>query len=141
MTNLEDDENNSIQNDPQETDILEIEEDEEDSKDSSDKETLLSYPKGTKVVNESDDENELVLPDDAEADLLTILEEKIHAESLSDEEEEYIRSSDDTDSLVTLLQPKRLDEQHCQSCWLLVRKNAPKCPEHRDDCPIFIGVG
>jgi len=150
MTDInQDNENDSAQTDPQEDDLIEVEEDliqnseseDDESEDESSDETIKSLPKGVKV-SEDVDENELILPDDAEADLLTILENKIHAESLEDEEEEVlVTSSDDSDNIEALLKPRRSDEQHCQVCWLLVRNNAPKCPEQRDDCTIFTSVG
>jgi hypothetical protein len=141
----QDDENDSAQIDPQEDDLAEVEEDLVETKDSeedeSDNETIQSLPKAVKVVEDSD-ENELILPDDAEADLLTILESKIHAESLEDEEDmEQSLSHNDEDSIAALLKPRRSDEEHCQTCWLLVRRTAPKCPEQRDDCTIFKSVG
>jgi hypothetical protein len=145
----QDDENDSAQIDPQEDDLIEAEEDlvetneseEDESENDSVNETIRSLPKAVKI-SEDPDENELVLPDDAEADLLTILESKIHAESLEDDEDlEVSASSDDSDTIEALLNPRRPDEQHCQVCWLLVRRTAPKCPEQRDDCTIFKSVG
>jgi len=141
----QDDENDSAQIDPQEDDLIQTEEDLVETKNSeenqSDNETIGSLPKAVKI-SEDLDENELVLPDDAEADLLTILESKIHAESLEDQDDiEESLSHNDEDSIAVLLKPRRSDEEHCQTCWLLVRKTAPKCPEHRDDCSIFKNVG
>lgn len=141
----QDDENDSAQIDPQEDDFIQTEEDLVETKDSEedepDNQTIQSLPKAVKVVEDSD-ENELILPDDAEADLLTILESKIHAESLEDEENmEQSLSHNDEDSIAALLKPRRSDEEHCQTCWLLVRRTAPKCPEQRDDCTIFKSVG
>lgn len=144
-----DDENDLAQELPDENDILTEEDNEDDSLEEEStevksEERLETLPKGKKISKDSeddDDENELRLPDDAEADLLTILESKIHAESKEEEEEEASsnESSDSTDEL--LLIPRQINEQHCQKCWLLVRKNAPKCPVHEDDCPIFTSVG
>ena len=145
----QDDENDPAQINPQEDDLIEAEEDlvetneseEDESENDSVNETIRSLPKAVKIA-EDPDENELVLPDDAEADLLTILESKIHAESLEDDEDlEVSALPDDSDTIQALLKPRRPDEQHCQVCWLLVRRTAPKCPEQRDDCTIFKNVG
>lgn len=140
-----DDENDLAQELPDEEDLLNEEESSENdaSQDTPDADTaderLGKNSKGQKIFKDSeeeDDENELRLSDDAEADLLTILEKKIHAESKEEEEEEFFtKTSDSTDELTLI--PRKIDEQHCQKCWLLVRKNAPKCPVHEDDCPIF----
>lgn len=140
-----DDENDLAQELPDEEDLLSEEESPEDevSEESSDtdnaEERLEKLSKGQKIskdIEEENDENELRLPDDAEADLLTILENKIHAESKEEEEEESSSETSDSTDELTLI-PRKIDEQHCQKCWLLVRKNAPKCPVHDDDCPIF----
>lgn len=142
-----DDENDLAQIIPDEDDIVEAEEPSdliEDSEDEEDDNPDLSE-ESLKIKNVSkvstvqsdseEDENELVLPDDAEEDLLTILESKINSELAEQEEQEVQTSSDDSQEF--LIMPKRVDEQHCQRCWLLVRKGAPKCPVHDDDCPIF----
>lgn len=142
-----DDENDFAQIIPDEDDIVEAEEPSdliEDSEDEEDdnpdlSEESLKIKNVSKVSNvqsdSEEDENELVLPDDAEEDLLTILESKINSELAEQEEQEVQTSSDDSQEF--LIMPKRVDEQHCQRCWLLVRKGAPKCPVHDDDCPIF----
>lgn len=88
-----------------------------------------------------EDENEFASADDEEADLATILKEKLRSgEDLPPEEDgEVVESEDVTDGTV-LLQPRRPDEEHCQQCYLLVRKSAPKCPEDHDLCPLFPSV-
>lgn len=140
-----DDENDLAQQIPNEEDLLVEEElfenkiSEEDSEIDKTEERLEQVSKEQKIfktIEEETDENELSLPDDAEADLLTILESKIHAESKEEEEEESSSENSDSTDELTLI-PRKIDEQHCQKCWLLVRKNAPKCPVHDDDCPIF----
>ena len=85
-----------------------------------------------------EDENEFASADDEEADLATILNEKLRSgEDLPPEDEaEVVDTEDNTDGTV-LLQPRRPDEEHCQQCYLLVRKSAPKCPEDHDLCPLF----
>jgi len=142
-----DDENDLAQIIPDEDDIIETEEssdlienpeDEEDDNPDLSKESLKikDIPKTSHVQSDSEeDENELVLPDDAEEDLLTILESKINSELVEQEEQEFQTSSDDSQEF--MIMPKRVDEQHCQRCWLLVRRGAPKCPVHDDDCPVF----
>ena len=142
-----DDENDLAQIIPDEDDIVEAEEpsdliedsenEEDDNPDLSEESSKIkNVSKVSNVQSDSEeDENELVLPDDAEEDLLTILESKINSELAEQEEQEVQTSSDDSQEF--LIMPKRVDEQHCQRCWLLVRKGAPKCPVHDDDCPIF----
>ncbi|MFM8015648.1 MAG: hypothetical protein ACKPCO_06170 [Actinomycetota bacterium] len=83
------------------------------------------------------DENEFTSADDEEADLATILQEKLRSgEDLPEDEVEVIDTDDVTDG-TPLLQPRRPDEEHCQQCFLLVRKSAPKCPVDHDLCPMF----
>jgi len=83
------------------------------------------------------DENEFASADDEEADLATILQEKLRSgEDLPEDEVEVIDTDDVTDG-TPLLQPRRPDEEHCQQCFLLVRKSAPKCPVDHDLCPLF----
>jgi hypothetical protein len=135
-----DDENDLAQELPDEEELLNEEEisDESEQK-QEDRLGEFSDQKNTSKDSEEDkDENELRLPDDAEADLLTILENKIRAESKVEEEEE-VEDSDESSDLADepIFMPRKTDEQHCQRCWLLVRKGAPKCPVHDDDCPIF----
>jgi len=83
------------------------------------------------------DENEFASADDEEADLATILQEKLRSgEDLPEDEVEVVDTDDVTDG-TPLLQPRRPDEEHCQQCFLLVRKSAPKCPVDHDLCPMF----
>lgn len=84
------------------------------------------------------DENEFASADDEEADLATILQEKLRSgEDLPPEDEVEVLDSDDVTDGTPLLQPRRPDEEHCQQCFLLVRKSAPKCPVDHDLCPLF----
>jgi hypothetical protein len=85
-----------------------------------------------------EDENEFASADDEEADLATILQEKLRSgdDLPPDEEGEVVDLEDVTDG-TPLLQPRRPDEEHCQQCFLLVRKSAPKCPVDHDLCPLF----
>ena len=85
-----------------------------------------------------EDENEFTSADDEEADLATILQEKLRSgdDLPPDEEGEVVDLEDVTDG-TPLLQPRRPDEEHCQQCFLLVRKSAPKCPVDHDLCPLF----
>jgi len=94
-----------------------------------------------KPTRGEEDENEFASADDEEADLATILKEKLRSgEDLPPEDDgEVVESEDVTDGTV-LLQPRRPDEEHCQQCYLLVRKSAPKCPEDHDLCPLFPSV-
>lgn len=84
------------------------------------------------------DENEMSSTDDEEADLATILAEKLRSSDglSSDDDTAPVEVDDPTDG-TPLLQPRRADEEHCQQCFLLVRKSAPKCPVDHDLCPLF----
>ena len=85
-----------------------------------------------------DDENELATDDDEEADLATILQEKLRSgDDLPPDEDGESMDSDDVTDGTPLLQPRRPDEEHCQQCFLLVRKSAPKCPVDHDLCPLY----
>lgn len=85
-----------------------------------------------------DDENELATVDDEEADLATILQEKLRSgDDLPPDEDGELLDSDDVTDGTPLLQPRRPDEEHCQQCFLLVRKSAPKCPVDHDLCPLY----
>lgn len=94
-------------------------------------------PKPRKRKGE-EDENEFTSADDEEADLATILQEKLRSgdDLPPDDEAEAVDLEDVTDG-TPLLQPRRPDEEHCQQCFLLVRKSAPKCPVDHDLCPLF----
>jgi hypothetical protein len=85
-----------------------------------------------------DDENEMATVDDEEADLATILQEKLRSgDDLPPDEEGESMEGDDVTDGTPLLQPRRPDEEHCQQCFLLVRKSAPKCPVDHDLCPLY----
>lgn len=87
---------------------------------------------------EDDDENELATADDQEEDLLKILEDKLRTtDEFAPEGEETPFETDDSTDGTPLIQPRRPDEDHCQQCFLLVRKTAPKCPVDHDLCPKF----
>jgi hypothetical protein len=87
------------------------------------------------------DENELVTADDEEADLATILQEKLRSgEDLPPDDDSEVLDVDDVTDGTPLLQPRRPDEEHCQQCFLLVRRSAPKCPVDHDLCPLFPSV-
>ncbi|MGA0149496.1 MAG: hypothetical protein ACO3QU_06845 [Ilumatobacteraceae bacterium] len=88
--------------------------------------------------SEDIDENELSGIDDEEADLATILAEKLRSsDELAPDDEIVVVDADDSTDGTPLLQPRRPDEDHCQQCFLLVRKSAPKCPVDHDLCPKF----
>lgn len=85
-----------------------------------------------------EDENEFASADDEEADLATILQEKLRSgDDLPPDEEGDVVDLEDVTDGTPLLQPRRPDEEHCQQCFLLVRKSAPKCPVDHDMCPLF----
>ena len=84
------------------------------------------------------DENEMSGSDDEEADLATILADKLRSnDQLSPDDETAPVDLEDATDGTPLLQPRRPDEEHCQQCFLLVRKSAPKCPVDHDLCPLF----
>jgi hypothetical protein len=84
------------------------------------------------------DENELGTADDEEADLATILQEKLRSgDDLPPDDDGEVLDVDDVTDGTPLLQPRRPDEEHCQQCFLLVRRSAPKCPVDHDLCPLF----
>ena len=84
------------------------------------------------------DENEMSGSDDEEADLATILADKLRSnDQLSPDDETAPVDIEDATDGSPLLQPRRPDEEHCQQCFLLVRKSAPKCPVDHDLCPLF----
>lgn len=84
------------------------------------------------------DENEMSGSDDEEADLATILADKLRSnDQLSPDDETAPVDVEDATDGTPLLQPRRPDEEHCQQCFLLVRKSAPKCPVDHDLCPLF----
>jgi hypothetical protein len=98
-------------------------------------------PRAVVVVSgEEDDDLELTNEDDIEADLDTILKDRLTAENdepeLDDDEEPEVEDRTIGDER---LQPKRVDEQACTRCFMLVRQGAPRCPMDDDDCPIFPG--
>ncbi|NDI16029.1 MAG: hypothetical protein EBY88_07230 [Actinobacteria bacterium] len=87
---------------------------------------------------DDEDENELATADDQEEDLLKILEDKLRtSDEFAPEGEETPFEADDSTDGTPLIQPRRPDEDHCQQCFLLVRKSAPKCPVDHDLCPKF----
>ena len=84
------------------------------------------------------DENEMSGSDEEEADLATILADKLRSnDQLSPDDETAPVDIEDATDGTPLLQPRRPDEEHCQQCFLLVRKSAPKCPVDHDLCPLF----
>ena len=87
---------------------------------------------------DDEDENELATADDQEEDMLKILEDKLRtSDEFAPEGEETPFEADDSTDGTPLIQPRRPDEDHCQQCFLLVRKSAPKCPVDHDLCPKF----
>jgi hypothetical protein len=79
----------------------------------------------------------MVAPDDVEEDLSKILKDRLASEDLPAEEDE-VPDNEERTTGDDELQPKRADELLCNSCFLLVRKNAPMCPIGDDACPVFV---
>jgi hypothetical protein len=84
-----------------------------------------------------DDDDDMVAPDDVEEDLSKILKDRLASEDLPAEEDE-VPDNEERSTGDDELQPKRADELLCNSCFLLVRKNAPMCPIGDDACPVFV---
>jgi hypothetical protein len=89
-----------------------------------------------RVSDEDVDDNEMLSKEDVEADLASILQEKLASSDEFAPEDEVAEQEDFTDG-TPVLQPRRPDEEHCQQCFLLVRRSAPKCPVDHDLCPLF----
>ncbi len=89
-----------------------------------------------RVSEEDVDDNEMLSKEDVEADLASILQEKLASSDEFAPEDEVAEQEDFTDG-TPMLQPRRPDEEHCQQCFLLVRRSAPKCPVDHDLCPLF----
>lgn len=89
-----------------------------------------------RVSDEDVDDNEMLSKEDVEADLASILQEKLASSDEFAPEDEAPEQEDFTDG-TPMLQPRRPDEEHCQQCFLLVRRSAPKCPVDHDLCPLF----
>jgi len=90
-----------------------------------------------KPGDDDDDDDDMVAPDDVEEDLSKILKDRLASEDLPAEEDE-VPESEERSTGDDELQPKRPDELLCNSCFLLVRKNAPMCPIGDDACPVFV---
>jgi len=90
-----------------------------------------------KPGDDDDDDDDMVAPDDVEEDLSKILKDRLASEDLPAEEDE-VPESEERSTGDDELQPKRADELLCNSCFLLVRKNAPMCPIGDDACPVFV---
>ena len=90
-----------------------------------------------KAGDDEDDDDDMVAPDDVEEDLSKILKDRLASEDLPAEEDE-VPDSEERSTGEDELQPKRADELLCNSCFLLVRKNAPMCPIGDDACPVFV---
>ena len=90
-----------------------------------------------KPGDDDDDDDDMFAPDDFEEDLSKILKDRLASEDLPAEEDE-VPDSEERSTGDDELQPKRADELLCNSCFLLVRKNAPMCPIGDDACPVFV---
>ena len=90
-----------------------------------------------KPGDDDDDDDDMVAPDDVEEDLSKILKDRLASEDLPAEEDE-VPDNEERSTGDDELQPKRADELLCNSCFLLVRKNAPMCPIGDDACPVFV---
>lgn len=90
-----------------------------------------------KPGDDDDDDDDMVAPDDVEEDLSKILKDRLASEDLPAEEDE-VPDNEERSTGDDELQPKRANELLCNSCFLLVRKNAPMCPIGDDACPVFV---
>lgn len=138
MTNLnQNDDNDLAQEEPNDADIFRQPEFEEDESSVVEESAPSVEPSNNQ---DESNENDLDFSDEAEEDLLTILEHKINSEE-NTEVVETIEDDSTANIDDAIIIPRQKDEQHCQRCWMLVRSNAPRCPAHDDDCPIFQSVG
>lgn len=94
-------------------------------------------PAARRKASEDEDDDDLTTPDDVEADLDTILKDRLVAADDAPAEDEEDQEVDERAPDGDALQPRRADEELCQSCFLLVRRSAPNCPVGDDACPIF----
>ena len=124
-------------------DVLELDEplseDDDDAllEDDEDDDESMGATIVRKAGDDEDDDDDMVAPDDVEEDLSKILKDRLASEDLPAEEDE-VPESDERSTGDDELQPKRADELLCNSCFLLVRKNAPMCPIGDDACPVFV---
>jgi hypothetical protein len=109
-----------------------LDDDDDDDDDDSMGATIVRKP-----GDDDDDDDDMVAPDDVEEDLSKILKDRLASEDLPAEEDE-VPDSEERSTGDDELQPKRADELLCNSCFLLVRKNAPMCPIGDDACPVFV---
>ena len=116
-----------------------LSEDDDDAllEDDEDDDESMGAPIVRKAGDDEDDDDDMVAPDDVEEDLSKILKDRLASEDLPAEEDE-VPESDERSTGDDELQPKRADELLCNSCFLLVRKNAPMCPIGDDACPVFV---
>jgi len=114
-----------------------IEDDEDALLDDEDDDESMGATIVRKPGDDDDDDDDMVAPDDVEEDLSKILKDRLASEDLPAEEDE-VPESEERSTGDDELQPKRPDELLCNSCFLLVRKNAPMCPIGDDACPVFV---
>jgi len=114
-----------------------IEDDEDALLDDEDDDESMGATIVRKPGDDDDDDDDMVAPDDVEEDLSKILKDRLASEDLPAEEDE-VPESEERSTGDDELQPKRPDEMLCNSCFLLVRKNAPMCPIGDDACPVFV---
>ena len=104
-----------------------VEDDEDDDDDDDADRSAPTTRSKKRRDDDEDDDDELLSPDDVEADLDRILKDRmVTAEDDDDEDDES--ETDDRSDPGDRIQPKRLDEQLCGRCFLLVRAGAPACP-------------
>ena len=109
----------------------------DDDIDDEDEDDSLGATVVRKASDDEDDDDDMVAPDDVEEDLAEILKDRLAAEDLPEDEDEVVEVDDRTGSDDSL-QPRRADEVLCNSCFMLVRQNAPTCPMGDDACPIVV---
>lgn len=118
-------------------DPLLVDEDDVLDDDDGDDEDAVGATVVRKAGDDDDDDDDMVAPDDVEEDLSKILKDRLASEDLPAEEDE-VPDNEERSTGDDELQPKRADELLCNSCFLLVRKNAPMCPIGDDACPVFV---
>lgn len=114
------------------------EDEEEEEEEEEDDDDAPPRTRRRKASEEEDEDEEMLAPDDVEADLDRILKDRmVTTDEDDDDDVEDVEDQTDRGENGSRLQPKRADEQLCDSCFLLVRATAPTCPVGDDDCPIF----
>ena len=138
LTGLEIDPDELPEGEEVDPDALDIADDDADDTDVVAVDAPTTTDPSEDVVKTDDERLHLDDDDDETAEKKRPPREEVDENEMSgsDDETAPVDIEDATDG-TPLLQPRRPDEEHCQQCFLLVRKSAPKCPVDHDLCPLF----